>query len=257
MSCDAKKNNFYINIVGSTSKDRIPIAGNEISITTQEFPDRIEDTINYSPYLPLVISTFENNVNLARKGSTISAVDLTWTLNKAIQSQRIESSAFTTINPTVNGGTSYTENLTGLTITSDTTINLFVDDVTADVNAEKTKSTSITFGNDVLVGKLSGVSASTSIAALEAHIPNLTKHLKTSNSLTYTCTGLTPSERDLYYVPQSFPDPKFLFSGNITYGGYIKINSVSYTNADGFTENYDVWMTVAGHLDGAVVTISN
>ena len=58
----------------------------------------------------------------------------------------------------------------------------------------------------------------------------------------------------IYYVlPSSFSQPTFIVNG--FEGGFIKEETISFTNASGYTSNYDIWRSNQKNLGSLTVTV--
>ena len=58
----------------------------------------------------------------------------------------------------------------------------------------------------------------------------------------------------IYYVlPSSFSQPTFIVNG--FEGGFIKEKTISFTNASGYTSNYDIWRSNQKNLGSLTVTV--
>ena len=256
MSCEKKENAISEAFSGVGRKTEItadpPIYAQKTVVGNTD-----KYHMTYVPYVPLTINSFTDNLGLQVKGKTITDITFNWGFNKAIESQRIESSAFATVNPEVTGATSYEEDVTGLSITGDTSFTLYADDVDSDGNSEKSDSHTLYFGNEVWIGDIDGIDENTDESTILAALPGMTKFVKTGPSISnYVCLGDTVTKREVYIAPTSHAAPTFKFTNNFTSGGFELLFTMNITNSEGFTEEYEVFASIYGHLENEVLTIS-
>ena len=57
----------------------------------------------------------------------------------------------------------------------------------------------------------------------------------------------------MYAIPSSFGTPTFNVGGFD--GGFKKLETLSFTNASGHTQNYDIWVSVNAGLGSTAVTV--
>ena len=227
------------------------------------FIDRVENdesktfTLRYSPYTPLSIQSFTDNVGLQLKGSTLTTFQLDWTYNKAVESQSLDNGLTA---PAVTQAESYSLTPTGLAITSNTTFTLTADDIDADGNSPKTSSISITFANyiyrtQIAIADRNNITTST-INQLD--LTALTKTLQTNRSLTFgALSGST--EYEIILIPSSYgltSGTQFKDTATNFTGGWGKLFDMNLTNSAGFEESYGVWASANKNLNGLTFQIT-
>lgn len=191
-------------------------------------------------YVPIAINSFTNNVKSAEIGSTVDSVTLSWTLNKEADSVLLDGES----QPT---GTSGSKSLTGLDLTYDKHVSWTLR-VTDKALAVAEKTTTVSFLNGVYYG------ASAIPATLDsAFVLGLTKTLRSSK---LTSINVTADEGEyIYYcVPTRFGTCSFTVGGFT--GGFALLDTISFTNASGYTEDYYVYRSDNAGLGATTVTIA-
>lgn len=189
-------------------------------------------------YSEIVITEFKNNVNTAEKGSTVSSITFNWTLSRDAKSVTLDNAAQAT---TATGS----KTLSSQNVTTDKTYTLKVTD---DRDYSTTKTTSIKFYNGVYYG----AKAEGTIDA--AFIKSLTKTLQANKTKTFSATA-GAGQYIWFCLPTSYGTPTFNVGGFD--GGFSKVKSgFSFTNASGYTENYDVWRSDNANLGSQSVKVS-
>lgn len=245
----------------NTLNPKVTVEGDDEFIFVEETvnPDEsITYTVSYSPYIPLSISSFTDDIGLQVKGVTVSTFTLNWNYNKGVESQSLNQGL--TAPAVVPGQTSYSLTPTGQTITTDTTITLTADDVDGDGNAAKTSNVSILFGNYIYQTQLVLADRTDIVEAdiTGLDLTSLTRTLSRTKDLTFTCSSGS-TEYEVILMPTSFG----LTSGgsfqdlstNFT-GGWSKLLTVELTNEEGFAEDYDVFVASNKNLNGLTFQIS-
>ena len=118
--------------------------------------------------------------------------------------------------------------------------------VTSTSNDTKTKSVSIRFCNGIYYGKSS---SSTYNADL---IKSFTKVLSDTKARTITVNALA-EEYIFYCIPSRLGTPNFNVGGFD--GGFTKVSTISFTNSDNYTENYDIYKSTNSNLGNTTVVI--
>ena len=196
----------------------------------------VEDQIADILYKPITINSFTNDVGTAEIGSYVKAVSLKWSFNKTPTTVTLDGMGML---PEFTG---YSQ--TGLNITTNTTFTLKATD---ERGTEATKTTSITFLNGVYYG----VSAAPETLD-SAFILTLTKNLRSTNLPSFTVNAYA-GEYIYYCVPKRFGACSFSVGGFI--GGFMLADTVSFTNASGYTEDYYVYRSDYQDLGKTTVTV--
>lgn len=186
-------------------------------------------------YVAIAIKSFTNTVGTVEMGSTITSVTFNWSLNKTPTSLKLGTTALST------SATSHT--LSGQSITSNTTYKL----TAADAKNSATKTTSISFVNGVYYG-------AAAISTVNSEfILSLTRSLQSSKAKTFSATA--GSDQYIWYaVPTRYGACTFNVGGFD--GGFTLVNTVSFTNASGYTENYYVYRSDNANLGTQTVKVS-
>ncbi|EHF00059.1 hypothetical protein [Enterocloster citroniae] len=199
----------------------------------------LENQIADLLYKAISITSFTTNVTTAELGSTVNSLTLKWTTNKVPKSLILDSEV---INTSLSQKV-----LTNAGITSDKTYRLTATD---ERNASASKTASIAFLN----GCYYGVSSDVSDAAINNQlILSFTKVL--SNSKARTITVNPGTDEYIYYaIPARLGTPVFKVSG--FEGGFSLAKTLSFTNASGYTENYNVYRSTNKGLGNTTIDIS-
>lgn len=195
----------------------------------------LEEAINYKA---IDLTSFTALPSTAEKGSTVS-VSLSWAINKAPTKQ--------TLNGSTLGNTVRSKSFTG--IKADTTYTLIATD---EKGATDTSSAYVKFYNGVYYG----VSASA-----ETYDSNfilaLTKSLQGSKAKTFTVTA--DANQYIYYaLPSSYitDNNPIVFNVGGFDGGFGKVATISFTNANNHTESYDIYRSDNANLGYTTVKVS-
>ena len=187
-------------------------------------------------YEAIKITSFTNNVGTVEMGRTITEVTFTWRFSK------------TPVSVMFNGETvaidSTGTTLTGLSLTSNKTWSLKATD---DRGAAPTASTGVSFLNGVYYGVLEdGTEIDSSV------ILGFTKKLQGSRGMTFTVNA-GATQRIAFAIPARYGTP------TINIGGFdyeFEKTTFDFTNASGYTESYDVYMSSQTGLGDTTLKIS-
>ena len=199
----------------------------------------LENQIADLLYKAISITSFTTSVTTAELGSTVNSLTLKWTTNKVPKSLILDGEA-------VSSSLSQ-KVLTNAGITSDKTYRLTATD---ERNASASKTASIEFLN----GCYYGVSSDVSDAAINNQlILSFTKVL--SNSKARTITANPGTDEYIYYaIPARLGTPVFKVGG--FEGGFSLVKTLSFTNASGYAENYNVYRSTNKGLGNTTIDIS-
>lgn len=189
-------------------------------------------------YIPIAIESFTNNIGTVEIGRTITSVTFSYRFNKKaslIESANINdqdvspSEANVTFPVNISSTTSYTLTAVDLreaTATARTTINFY------NRLYYGASTAPVTYDNAFLLG-LSGS--------------------KLTNSKANTITVNATSGKYIYYcIPTRLGTPTFNVGGFD--GGFTKVDTISHTNASGYTESYDIYKSDNASLGNTTVT---
>lgn len=207
------------------------------SKTTGDRLAEIESQIADILYTPIVIKSFTNNVGTAEIGSSVKSVSLSWSTNKTPTTVALDGAVLL---PEITGW-----GMTDLNITEDTDFTLKVID---ERGTEATKTTSIVFLNGVYYG----VSAEPE-AYDSAFILTLTKNLRSTKRPSFTVNA-SAGEYIYYCLPTRLGTCAFTVGGFT--GGFSLMDTISFTNASGYTEDYYVYRSDNAALGSTAVTVA-
>lgn len=199
--------------------------------------DDLKDQVADLLYKAITITSFTNNVNTVEIGSTVTAVALSWAFSKTPVS--------VTLDGVAKAVDSTGESLTGLSLTSGKTWTLRATD---ERDAVATKTTAISFLNGVYYGVAEAPNTYDS-----AFILGLTKTLR-SSKLTSFNVNAGAGQFIYYCIPTRFGTASFKVGGFD--GGFSLVDTISFTNSKGYTENYYVYKSDNAGLGATSVTVS-
>lgn len=200
---------------------------NEINSQFKDIATKIDEISN-----PFNINSFTVSPSTAQKGSTIN-VTVKWSYNKDISNQMLNNTALDT--------TLREETFTSVNVDTTYTLN-----ATSTNNISKAKSGTVKFYNGIYYGKSSSTTYDSTL------INSLTKVLSDSKARTITVNAGT-REYIYYCLPSRLGTPNFNVGGFD--GGFDKVKTVSFTNSDGYTENYDIYKSNNANLGNTAIVV--
>ena len=199
----------------------------------------LEAQIGDMVYEPISITSFSHNVKDQERGTTVTNVTLSWEINKT---------------PTILtlDGESISVDLTSHTVDnlSITWNNNKIWTLTAIDSAgnKSTKTTSITFANGIYYG------ASTMPNEYNSNfILGLTKKLR-NNKLSSFTVDAGENQYIYYCLPTRLGECTFSVGGFT--GGFTLSDTISFTNASGYTEDYYIYRSDKANLGSTTVNIA-
>ena len=199
----------------------------EIDAQFKDIENKMDEISN-----PFNINSFTVSPSTAQKGSTVS-VSVKWTYNKDINSQMLNNTALdVTLRETTFSG-----------VKADATYTL---NATSTNNISKAKSGTVKFYNGIYYGKSSSTTYDSTL------INSLTKVLSDSKARTIT-VNVGTGEYIYYCLPTRLGTPNFNVGGFD--GGFDKVKTVSFTNSDGYTENYDIYKSNNANLGNTTIVV--
>lgn len=226
-----------LDFTGAQVDDTLAIA--DMAADAKTVGDRlaaIESNVADLMYTPITISSLTNNVNTVEMGSKVTSVTFNWKTNKTPKSLIFADNEFDV--------STTSKTLTGLSLTANKTWTLKVTD---ERGATASKSTGISFVNKAYWGV--GTTTSGYTSAFILGLAN--KTLTTSRARTFTVSPTT-GQYIYYCVPTALGACSFKLNG--FGGGFMPAETVSFTNASGYTTNYYIYRS-AEHSLGAVEVI--
>lgn len=184
-------------------------------------------------YEVITIDTFTNSrAGTYELGRFFDSVSLYWVLNKTPVSHTITVKDSTgTKTYSIEPGTDFAM-YNNLYIHTDTTYTMTVTD---ERGATATKETAVKFQNCLYYGVLEDGAQIDS-----ATIMGLTKKMQATKKTSFTANpGAT--QRIAFALPSRYGYPVFYVNGFA--GGFYKATTFDFTNAYGYTENYDLWLS--------------
>lgn len=172
-------------------------------------------------------------------GEVVEAVTVSWSLNKEPASQVLNGQEVDTAVRSME--------LTGLSVSSAKTYILVVTD---ERDANDKASVSLSFCNGVYYGVLED-----GVTIDSAAILALTRKLQSSKGLTFTATA-SETQRHVYAIPTRYGTPAFKDAETGFQAGFYLAETIAFTNASGYTENYDVWLSNNPGLGSMTVAVS-
>lgn len=183
-------------------------------------------------YEPIAINSFTNDINSAEKGSTVTAVNLSWTFNKTPESLTLDGEMML---PTLAGTT-----LSGVSISDTKTFTLKATD---ERGATATKTTSINFYNRIRYGAAADY---TELALSDGVLSN-------TKGRTFTATA-GEGQYIWYMLPKWLGACSFKV-GNFD-GGFRLLKTELLANASGYTEEYYIYRSDNAALGETTVTVA-
>lgn len=202
----------------------------------EETLSKILDDITELKYVPIDITSISNNVGTKELGSSVDSVTVSWAVNKEPKSQTVQDES---VDVAVRS-----KKITG----PFTTGKSFTVTATDEKGKTDSESTSISFVNGVYYGVLEDGAEVDSAAIL-----TLTRKLQGSKGLTFTANA-GAIQRIVYALATRYGTPIFKVGGFD--GGFSLVKTFNFTNASGYTESYDVWMSDNVGLGSTNVTVS-
>jgi hypothetical protein len=188
-------------------------------------------------YKKIDLSSFYVSPSIAEKGSEVTRVELSWSVNKTPTSLTLDGLAI--------DKNSTSKTLNGLSLTTTKTYTLKATD---EKGATDTAYAYVRFYNGVYYGVATKPNNYDS-----AFIKSLERSLQSSKSNTFIVTA--GAGQYIYYaLPTSYGTPNFNVGGFD--GGFTKVGTIPFTNASGYTENYDIYRSENANLGYTTVKVS-
>lgn len=196
-------------------------------------------------YEEIAITSFGHNAGIKEYGETVSAVTLSWSINKTPTVLSLEDANTDDGMALEVSARSHTFDNLSITKDNNQTWRLVATDE-RDATSEKT--TSIAFYNGVYYG-----SAAVPASYDSAFILGLTKELRGSKKPSFTVTA--GEGQCIYYcLPVRMGTCTFAVGGFT--GGFSLVDTISFTNASGYTEQYYIYRSDNANLGATSVAVS-
>jgi len=226
----------------------LPIAASDISVTNPGYAN-LQELLDDLLYVEIVINSFGLSQSVYEIGGAVSSLPFSWTLNKNPVTQQITGDNITAI----TGLTTATRNVTAVPspiITGSAPGDSFA--WTLQVNdgtTVKTRNTSLVFYNGVFWGDaaIPGLLDSTWIRN------NLTKALQSGRGRNFT-SNAGVGEYAWYAHRSALGNANFEAGGFP--GGFEAPQVISFTNASGYVENYNVYRSTNPAIGPVDITVT-
>jgi hypothetical protein len=224
----------------------LPLPASDVSVTNAGFAN-LQEVIDYLLYVPTVIQAFNIAVSTYEIGSSVSALNFSWTLNQNPLSQALSGPNLTPPALAITARSSavtLTAALNPATVGTSYSYQLSVTDSLNTVQSTK----AVTFLNGIYYGD-----AAIPGAVNSAFVTSLAKVLQSSRSRSYT-TSAGPGVYAWFAHRSALGTATFTVGGFA--GGFEAPVVVSVTNASGFTENYNVYRSTNPNIGPVGVVVS-
>ena len=196
----------------------------------------IEEQIADILYEAITIKSFTNNVGTAEIGSTVTSVTLSWSFSKTPTTLTLDGESVATFLEGVAKK--------NLNLKANKTFTLKATD---ERDAVATRTTSISFLNGVYYG-VSAIPATLD----SAFVLTLTKELRSNKKPSFTANA--GAGQYIYYcLPKRFGTCAFTVGGFT--GGFTLVDTIAFTNASGYTEDYYIYRSDNAALGSTSVTV--
>lgn len=226
----------WANNVTPLDADHMNHIENGIAESSTEI-EKLKSDIADLKYAPIKITSFGCSPNVVEIGSIVNTVTLSWSVNKTPTMIMLDGIA-------LDSGITNTR-LDDLELTRNKTWTLQVVD---EREMAASSNASITYLNGVYYG----VAAATDNID-STFILGLTKTLSNSKLSSFSVNA-GAGQYIWYCVPSRFGSCKFKVGGFD--GGFNRLAVLSFTNASGYTENYDVYRSANAGLGNTTVGVS-
>lgn len=212
-------------------------------LSTNDFTNEYKKIVDDLNYKKIEISSMTATNSSNEVGATVTETTVSWSLNKTPKTLKIKfgDEAEETLK-TSDTSKAYT----GKSITANTAVKLTATD---ERDATVTKTVTIGFQPKIYWGVADSKETYTSedLLGLEGSA------LASGKAKTFTVNA-DIGKHILYAIPTSFGIPTFNVGGFD--GGFVKIGKISHQNAQGYTQDYDVWKSVQPGLGNTTVKVS-
>ena len=210
-------------------------------LSSNDFSDEYKKKIDDLAYTKIAINSLTATNSSNEIGATVTASDIAWALNKEPKTQKIK---FGAEQEGILDKALRKKSYTGKSLKTNTNIVLTVTD---ERDAVVSRTVGITFQPKVYWGKTNNEQLENAdILALEG------SSLAGGRGRTFTVNA-GEGEKIVYAFPTSFGTPTFNVGGFD--GGFKKARTLEFTNASGYKQSYDVWMSVNAGLGSTAVTV--
>lgn len=215
----------------------------EKGLSENDFTDEYRKLIDDLAYTAIAFVSASATNATNEIGSTVTETVITWSFNKEPKTQTIKfgSEVAEVLDKSIRSKT-----YSGKTITSNTSI---VITATDERNAQASRTLNITFQPRAYWGVAQNKEIYDS-----ADILALSGSALTSTRTRNINVNAGEGEHIIYTIPSSFGTPTFKING--FEGGFVKVGTINFTNASGYSQNYDVYKSVNPNLGSTQVVVS-
>lgn len=211
-------------------------------LSENDFTDEYRQLIDDLAYTAIAFTSASATNATNEIGSTVTETAVTWSFNKEPKAQTIKfgPEAAEVLDKSIRSKT-----YSGKTITSNTSI---VITATDERDAQASRTLNITFQPRAYWGVAQNKEIYDS-----ADILALSESALTSTRTRNINVNAGESEHIIYAIPSSFGTPTFKING--FEGGFVKVGTINFTNASGYSQNYDVYKSVNPNLGSTQVVV--
>lgn len=212
-------------------------------LSENDFTDEYRQLIDDLAYTAIAFVSASATNATNEIGSTVTETVITWYFNKEPKTQTIKfgSEVAEVLDKSIRSKT-----YSGKTITSNMSI---VITATDERNAQASSTLNITFQPRAYWGVAQNKEIYDS-----ADILALSESALTSTRTRNINVNAGEGEHIIYAIPSSFGTPTFKING--FEGGFVKVGTINFTNASGYSQNYDVYKSVNPNLGSTQVVVS-
>ena len=212
-------------------------------LSENDFTDEYRKLIDDLAYTAIAFVSASATNATNEIGSTVTETVITWSFNKEPKAQTIKfgSEVAEVLDKSIRSKT-----YSGKTITSNTSI---VITATDERNAQASRTLNITFQPRAYWGVAQNKEIYDS-----ADILALSGSALTSTRTRNINVNAGEGEHIIYAIPSTFGTPIFKING--FEGGFVKAGTINFTNASGYSQNYDVYKSVNSNLGNTQVVVS-
>lgn len=212
-------------------------------LSENDFTDEYRQLIDDLAYTAIAFVSASATNATNEIGSTVTETVITWYFNKEPKTQTIKfgSEVAEVLDKSIRSKT-----YSGKTITSNTSI---VITATDERNAQASRTLNITFQPRAYWGVAQNKEIYDS-----ADILALSESALTNTRARNINVNAGEGEHIIYAIPSTFGTPIFKING--FEGGFIKVGTINFTNASGYSQNYDVYKSVNPNLGSTQVVVS-
>ena len=212
-------------------------------LSENDFTDEYRQLIDDLAYTAIAFASASATNATNEIGSTVTETVITWSFNKEPKTQTIKfgSEVAEVLDKSIRSKT-----YSGKTITSNTSI---VITATDERDAQASRTLNITFQPRAYWGVAQNKEIYDS-----ADILALSESALTNTRTRNINVNAGEGEHIIYAIPSNFGTPTFKING--FEGGFVKVGTINFTNASGYSQNYDVYKSVNPNLGSTQVVVS-